>query len=165
MIFLATQPVDLQSNRVHGVHKWICCFCTAIAALLLAGCATTPRTGESVQISIAAPREAVHAEILTTLARDGWQIVSESTHSLRMEGAAGGGANFWFTNALTGERPRVQLQFTIVEIGEATQVSALAFMRHAPGLAGGVAMTPLTGKAVHQLADILNGVQQRLQSP
>lgn len=52
----------------------------------------------------------------------GYLVVNETESMIQMEGDAGGAADFWFTNTLSGERPKTILRLNVIDSGQGIRV-------------------------------------------
>src|SRR5258708_6869691 len=85
-------------------------------ALILSGCATPQRLEtESGRPEVTIPASRVDAKgaLISELLSRHYLIVQESNFLLMADGDANDWINFWFTNTLTGERPKIRLRFTL----------------------------------------------------
>ena len=130
-----------------------------VAIVLLAGC-TVPRMNTASgrpEVLIQSPLAKVKPALAAALVNKRYLIISDSEMTLVAEGDAGGWADFWFTNTLTGERPRSRIRFTLLNQEQSTRVIAALSMAHAPGWGGRSAEeeNPYAGPQLQYFLDCL----------
>ena len=98
--------------------------CILIAMVLLAGCAA-PRLDTASgrpEVTVNATKAKVRALLIKQLVDRGYLVVNETESMIQMEGDAGGAADFWFTNTLSGERPKTILRLNVIDTGGGIRV-------------------------------------------
>ena len=88
-----------------------------VAIGLLAGCAAPKMNTPSgrPEVTIKATRAQVKTALAAMLVDKRWDIVTETDLTLVAEHETNAAADFFFTNSLTGERPRNRVRFTFIE--------------------------------------------------
>lgn len=132
------------------------------AALLLVGC-NTPAPAP-VEVLLPAQSPAIRAGIIQLVAEiaPAMQITQESESVLVFEGPMGGGANFWFTNTLTGQRPVLRLRFNVTDLATHRRVTAWQAMIHQPGLGGTSESQMDSSRQRRELQGVLDFLKGRL---
>jgi hypothetical protein len=123
-----------------------------IAIVLLAGCAAQKMTTKSgrPEVTVNADRGKTRAALQNYLVDSGYLIFQDSDTIIVADRSAGAWLNFWFTNTLTGESPRVRTRFNLIETGDTTRVIASIGMVHAPGFNGRVSEDELLNRRAYE---------------
>src|SRR5690242_14962702 len=97
------------------MKTWIC---FVIFFALIITCCQTPQMNIASgrpETTIPANRSEVKSKLASELINRHFDIIGDSELVLVADGDAGGWADFWFTNTMTGERPRIRIRFTLIE--------------------------------------------------
>ena len=131
-----------------------------LATALLCSCAAPMMNTPSgrPETTIVAPRDQVKSALISDLVNKHYIIREDEGSVLMAEGDAGGWLDFWFTNTLTGERPRVRVRYTIIDEGQQTRVIAAIAMAYAPGFSGRQSEEEFTNPKLY------SNLQQQLDS-
>jgi len=135
-----------------------------LAILLLAGCAypTSPTRSGRPEISSSGSSQDLKRAIVEVMVNAQYLPTSSDPETLTFEGEASMGAQFWYTNTLTGARPRNRFRFNIIDQGDKRRVISSWFLVTPGNWSGQNEREQFNNGAILQM--ILEGIKQHVES-